>query len=296
MVPGKLPANVIVAPNSPSARAQASTAPATSAGRIAGSVTRRNTYHRDAAERPRRVLEAPVELAQRGLDGEHQERHRHERLGDDHAPRRERQPDVEPAVEVLAEQPAPPEREEQRDAADDRRQHHRQRAQGAHDAAPGEVDPGQQPRQRHAEHERERRSATASSVIDSHSAVRTSSLGERRPSAVLHGARHSSPTNGSAKNSTAIAASTNAGTGQSTTSGAATSPAHDGAGHRTVQAGRRRCTGSLDPVARAARLAGRRREPRIVASLVRRGLFRRAHRQRNAISPAWVGMNPQASK
>ena len=48
VVPGKLPANVIVAPNSPSARAQASTAPATSAGRIAGSVTRRNVYQRDA--------------------------------------------------------------------------------------------------------------------------------------------------------------------------------------------------------------------------------------------------------
>src|SRR5215207_4733072 len=46
--PGKLPANVIDAPNSPSARAHASTAPAISAGRIVGSVTRRNTYHREA--------------------------------------------------------------------------------------------------------------------------------------------------------------------------------------------------------------------------------------------------------
>ncbi len=82
VVPGKLPANVIVAPNSPSARAHASTAPAISAGRIAGSVTRRNAYQRDAAERAGGVLVAAVELAQRGLDGEHEERHRDERLGD----------------------------------------------------------------------------------------------------------------------------------------------------------------------------------------------------------------------
>ncbi len=47
VVPGKLPANVIVAPNSPRARAQASTAPAINAGRTVGSVTRRNTYQRD---------------------------------------------------------------------------------------------------------------------------------------------------------------------------------------------------------------------------------------------------------
>ena len=48
VVPGKLPANVIVAPNSPSARAQASTAPAASDGPISGSVTRRKTVQRPA--------------------------------------------------------------------------------------------------------------------------------------------------------------------------------------------------------------------------------------------------------
>src|SRR6266705_344818 len=41
--PGKLPANVIVAPNSPSARAQHSTAPEKMAGRSSGSVTRAKT-------------------------------------------------------------------------------------------------------------------------------------------------------------------------------------------------------------------------------------------------------------
>src|SRR2546423_12437215 len=46
--PGKLPANVMVAPNSPSARAQHSTVPAASPGATIGRVTRRNTVHRVA--------------------------------------------------------------------------------------------------------------------------------------------------------------------------------------------------------------------------------------------------------
>ena len=46
--PWMLPAKVIVAPNSPSARAHASAAPAISAGAIIGTVTRRNTVHRPA--------------------------------------------------------------------------------------------------------------------------------------------------------------------------------------------------------------------------------------------------------
>ena len=54
--PCRLPAKVIVAPNSPSARAQQSTAPATSAGRISGSVTRRKTVSRPGAERRRRLV------------------------------------------------------------------------------------------------------------------------------------------------------------------------------------------------------------------------------------------------
>ena len=50
-------------------------------------------------------------------------------------------------------QAASSERVEQGDAGDDRGQHHRQRAQGAHQAPAGERHPGQQPGQRHAEHE-----------------------------------------------------------------------------------------------------------------------------------------------
>src|SRR5438477_1204888 len=45
--PARFPANVIVAPNSPSARAHVSTAPAASCGATIGRVTRRNTYHGD---------------------------------------------------------------------------------------------------------------------------------------------------------------------------------------------------------------------------------------------------------
>ena len=46
--PGKLPAKVIVAPNSPSARAQARTAPAAIPGATIGRVTRRNAVRREA--------------------------------------------------------------------------------------------------------------------------------------------------------------------------------------------------------------------------------------------------------
>src|SRR3569833_3890197 len=46
--PGKLPAKVMVAPNSPSARAQHSTAPAPMPGAMSGSVTRRNVVQREA--------------------------------------------------------------------------------------------------------------------------------------------------------------------------------------------------------------------------------------------------------
>ena len=86
---------------------------------------------------------------------------------------RERQRDAEPLVEVLADQTATPEREEQRDAADDRWQHHRQRAQRTHDAPAREVDAGEQPRERHAEHDRRAPSPHSEVTIDSRSAVRT---------------------------------------------------------------------------------------------------------------------------
>ena len=62
VTPGRLPAKVIVAPNSPSARAQVSTVPAASEGQISGSVTRRKTVQRfaprlRAASSSRRFIE-----------------------------------------------------------------------------------------------------------------------------------------------------------------------------------------------------------------------------------------------
>ena len=155
--PGKLPANVIVAPNSPSARAHASTAPAIRPGRMAGSVTRRKTYQRDAAQRPGGLLVADVELAEGRLDGDDEERHGHERLGDDHARGGERQRDAEPPVEVLADQSAAAERVEQRDAGDDGRQHHRERAQRPRQPPARELDPGQQPGEGDAEQDGQHR-------------------------------------------------------------------------------------------------------------------------------------------
>ena len=48
VLPGMLPANVMVAPNSPSARAHESALPAASAGAMSGSVTRRKMRQRPA--------------------------------------------------------------------------------------------------------------------------------------------------------------------------------------------------------------------------------------------------------
>ena len=162
-VPGKLPAKVIVAPNSPSARAHASTAPATRPGRMGGSVTRRNTYQRDApsvraASSKRRSI-----CAERRLDGEHEERHGDEGLGHDHARGRERQADAEPAVEVLADEAAPAERVEQGDAADDGWQHHRQGARArAPCRGPGNATRASSQASGHAEEDRRAPSPTAS--------------------------------------------------------------------------------------------------------------------------------------
>ena len=94
---------------------------------------------------------------------------------------RERQLDVEPLVEVLPDQATPTEREEERDATDDRRQHHRQRAQRPHRArargtalAPAPTPAARRTRARravaHSEHQ-----------IDSRSAVSTLSEREDRP-------------------------------------------------------------------------------------------------------------------
>ena len=102
VVPGRLPANVIVAPNSPSARAHARALPAASEGAIERQGDPAEHRHRRGAEgrapRPRsadRVARMP------GLDGDDEERHGDEGLGEHRSGGRERQRDAEEAVEPL---------------------------------------------------------------------------------------------------------------------------------------------------------------------------------------------------
>ena len=159
VLPGKLPANVIVAPNSPNARAHDNTAPAISAERIAGNVTRRNEYQ-VLAPSVRAASSWPMSACRkRRLDRDDEERHGDKRLGDHDAERCERQTYVEPTIEPLADQTTAAEREQQRDAADYRWQHHRQRAQRTHDRPADEPTSCQQPCQRKTEHDGERRRA-----------------------------------------------------------------------------------------------------------------------------------------
>src|ERR1700674_2339473 len=117
--PGKFPANVIVAPNSPSARAQQSTAPAMSEGRTSGRVTRHRTVQR-LAPSVRAASSNRVSIERRGarLDGDNQKRHRDESLREDGAGRGKRQMDSERCRQPAAEEASATEREEQSDAAD----------------------------------------------------------------------------------------------------------------------------------------------------------------------------------
>src|SRR5690606_17347996 len=99
----------------------------------------------------RGALVALIEVAQRALHRDDQERQRDERGRHDHAPRREGQQQAGRLVERVAHQAAPAEREQQR-----RSPHHRREHQGqGHDAAdhrpPGEFRASQQPRERYAE-------------------------------------------------------------------------------------------------------------------------------------------------
>jgi hypothetical protein len=115
-------------------------------GATSGRVTSRNVC---AGLAPR------VGRAQRPLDGEHQERHRDERLRDHDGAGRERKVDAD-LGEPLPDDAAPPEQQQQRDATDDRRKHERDRDRGAQQP-PRHDRPVHRVRQQHgdrdAEHE-----------------------------------------------------------------------------------------------------------------------------------------------
>ena len=128
----------MVAPNSPSARAQHE-----DRARLQRRPDQRQRHAAEdrparGAERARRVLEAAIDRAQRAFHGEDEERHRDERLGEHRAGGRERQADAEPCVEPAAPtSPRRPKATQQRDAADDRRQHDRQHRERAQQPRPG---------------------------------------------------------------------------------------------------------------------------------------------------------------
>src|SRR5437773_1494996 len=105
------------------------------------------------AERPRSVLVAPVHRAQSGLDRQDEERHGHERLRHHDSRGGERERDADRG-EPRPDEAAPSECEQQRDAAHDRRQDHRQRRERAQQAAAWKLDARVDPRQRNAKHQR----------------------------------------------------------------------------------------------------------------------------------------------
>src|ERR1700674_5067108 len=109
VTPGKLPAKVIVAPNSPSARAQHSTAPANSDGPMRGSVTRVNTLHRLAPSARAGFSSLRFHGTQARLDGEDEERHGDKCLRHHNARGREWKRDTERGVKPGSEQTAPTE-------------------------------------------------------------------------------------------------------------------------------------------------------------------------------------------
>ena len=144
VMPRNEPANISVAPNSPSARPQASASPATRPGPAPGS-RRAGTSAPRRAERPRGVEPGAVERLERGLRLAQVERRGDERQRDDHAGGG--QHELDPASSTsAAEHAVGPERGEQADARDRRRQDQRQLDQRDDQRPPAEAPRGEQVR------------------------------------------------------------------------------------------------------------------------------------------------------
>ena len=144
----------MVAPNSPSARAQQSAAPAR--GGDQGQRHPPEARPRTRTEGRGCVLVALVDLADAGLDRDDEEGHGDERLGEHRAGGGERQGHPGEPVERLTDEAAAAEGEQEGHPADHRRQDHRQGHQRADDRAAGEGDPGENPRQGHPQRHRQR--------------------------------------------------------------------------------------------------------------------------------------------
>src|ERR1019366_428060 len=94
------------------------------------------------------VLKTGIHRAQPGLKRDHEERHGDESLRHDDARQGERQRHAERPVQRLTDQPLAAVGEQQGDAPDDGRQHHRQRGQAAQQGLAAELPARQQPGQR----------------------------------------------------------------------------------------------------------------------------------------------------
>ena len=102
---GMLPAMKMTEPYSPSARANASAKPVSSAGSSSAGSTRRKRLPARRAERGRGFLELGVEILEHRLHGAHDERQADEDQRDDHAQRRERDLDARAARSSAPSQP-----------------------------------------------------------------------------------------------------------------------------------------------------------------------------------------------
>ncbi len=159
---------------------------------------------RRGPEGGRRLLVPGAESAERALQADDEERHGDERRRDHRAGGVERQGDAEGVLQPRPEQPAPAEGQEQRDAADGRRQHHRQQDERADDRLAGEGDPCEQPGQG-TPRSSERPSAQKETRSDSFSAW-TVPGAVRWPGSPPHSVRTRMPIRGSARKATAASA------------------------------------------------------------------------------------------
>jgi hypothetical protein len=149
---GMLPATISVAPNSPRARAKASSTPARMPRQASGSVTRKNTAAR-RGRAPRRLLELRVDVLERRPRRLADEREGDDRRGDHRALPGEDEVDAEAALEPAAEPAAPADHHQQVVAEHGRRQHHRQEQDRVDQLAPREAVAREREADGDAEHE-----------------------------------------------------------------------------------------------------------------------------------------------
>ena len=162
--PSSEPANISVAPNSPSALPHASAAPDASPARAPGIADPRERPRLAGPERPRCVEKVPVERLEGGDRTAHVERRGDEGQRDDDAGRLEDELDAG-VVDRPAGEPVRAERGEQRDAGRGGRQDERQLDQRDHHGAAAEVaardQPGRRGADREDDHERRQRGPQA---------------------------------------------------------------------------------------------------------------------------------------